>query len=183
MKTASRRLALLCLAMLVTASILPNFGSPISSQEKPETELAGDVLFFRWNGEPDLTYFVRTSSNMHDWDFIPEIEHGEGDFYYGFEATNDNLFVQLLYTNDSALIDGEVNPEEVDFDGDGLPSLYELLNGFNPLDSQTVDGIADGSGDIEMDGRIDNLEMGGTPSSHPSRIDNPKVQLRVEVFN
>jgi hypothetical protein len=181
MKTSIRP-AMSFLTVLAATSILPNFGNP-APQGPPEIEMNEGVFFVRWEGVPDRTYFVRTSSDMQDWDFIPEIEHGEGDFHYGFESTGDRFFVDVVAVDQPLLANGQpTTPEEADFDGDGLPSFYELLNGLNPLDRETVDGIADGSGDREMDGRIDHTETGGSPASHPSRVDNPKVKLSVEVM-
>ena len=174
---------IVCASILALVASQPNFGE--TPQGNPAGAMVGDAFLFQWEGVSGRTYFVRTSSDMQDWDFIPEIEHGEGNFHYGFESTNDTLFVQLVYTDTSALVDGEVNPEEADFDGDGLPSLHELLNGLNPLDSETVDGILDGDADREMDGRLDGAELSYPAPlgpSHPSRVDNPKVKLAVQVL-
>lgn len=94
MKTSIRP-AMSFLTVLAATSILPNFGNP-APQGPPEIEMNEGVFFVRWEGVPDRTYFVRTSSDMQDWDFIPEIEHGEGDFHYGFESTGDRFLSMLL---------------------------------------------------------------------------------------
>lgn len=180
MKARLRTIAL-CLSALAVATVLPNFGNPVP-RENVETNVVGEAFFVRWDGVPDRTYFVRTSSDLKEWTFLPEIEHGDEFFQYGFESSNPTLFVDVLYTDGSALVDGELNPEEADFDGDGLPSLYELLNGLNPLNAHTIEGIPDGHTDLELDGRIDRFESTADPKSHPSRIDNPKVRLSVQVL-
>lgn len=168
-------------AVLIVGASQPHFGQS-SDSENLSTEVIGQGVLLHWQGIAGRTYFVRTSSDLRDWGFIPEIEHGEDHFQYGFETSQSRLLFEVLYTDKSAIVDGELNPEEADFDDDGLPSLYELMNDLNPLDSQTVEGVPDGQTDREQDGRIDNPETGAIPPSHPSRVDNPKVQLAAEVL-
>lgn len=154
-------------------------------QVDPTFKPLGDGGSFQWDGVSARTYFIQTSSDSQDWSYLPEIDYGDSQFHYGFETSESKFFLRIRFTDVAPMVDGEVNPEDFDFDGDGLPSLYELLHGLDPFDPTSgPSGLLDGDADREMDGRIDGTEMTyplPLGPSHPSKVDNPKVKLVVEV--
>lgn len=111
-----------------------------------------------WWGRVGRTYFIQQSDDLLHWNYLPLIESGADDVIsWGFSTTASRAFVRLRYT-DIATSD----PQNADFDGDGLSNIMELQNGSDPLASDshgtgTPDGWAAGYGlepgaDMSLDG-------------------------------
>ena len=129
----------------------------------------------QWSGMPNHTCFIMYSTDLQDWSFFPEMEYGSGNFDYGFTTSSDKLFLRLKYT--SVLT---TNPEQADFDGDGVGSLYEITHGLDPFKTDTDgDGTLDGAADRDDDGSVDSSESAS--GQDPLVEDNPAVKLNVSV--
>jgi len=150
------------------------------NQPAPHIENVSNGHSFQWTGVPRHTYFIQHSNNLGnqvgDWTFFPVIESGGGDFDYGFVTSSSRLFLRLKYTDIPTN-----DPANADFDGDGLGSLFELLNGLDPLMLDTDgDGTPDGAADREGDGTLDGFEA--ATGRDPAIKDHPTVGLGVNII-
>lgn len=109
-----------------------------------------------WQSIPVRTYFMQMSQDLVAWDYVPEIEFGDGGFLaWGFESNNPIQFFRLKYTDTPT-----TDPDLADFDGDGVASIFELkLLGTDPLVFATDGVTSDGQGDSDGDGIADALEL------------------------
>ncbi|GEM_PF-6134771 len=88
----------------------------------------------KWWGREGRTYFILTSETLFDWTYVPVIESGADEVIeWGFSTTASGFFVKLRHTD--ATYEGE--PEDADFDGDGVGNMEELLDGTDPFNADT----------------------------------------------
>lgn len=112
------------------------------AQDEPKLEigLADDVVTLFWWSVPGHTYFIEHSENLTFWRYLLMIESGNGTLLQ-WDITTDapRGFFRLRYTDAPT-----ANPAYSDFDGDSMPSAYELEHGLDPLsDSAFADPDAD----------------------------------------
>lgn len=129
------------------------FGSYLSALQaaNPEPtfeELGASSYRFDWTGEAGLTYFVQYSQDLQNWQYFPLIDHGvvhDPVDVTPLDASNNPLakyFMRLVYTDIPT-----TDPEGDDFDGDGIPNLYELVSlSTDPLNVSSAGGDSDGDG-------------------------------------
>lgn len=130
----------------------------------------------QWTGAPGHAFFIQYSTDLIDWSFFPEIEHGEGIFDYGFTTSSDRFFLRLKYTGIPT-----DDPSNKDFDGDGLGSLYEVTHNLDPFKLDTDgNGTPDGNADRDDDGTYDGGEV--SAARDPFVKDHPAVKLSVSVI-
>lgn len=87
-----------------------------------------------WWGKAGRTYFVEASEDLFHWTYLPLIEFGaHSPIEWGFTCSESAYFFRLRYTD----ADAGGNVLTADFDGDGVPNLQELQNGFDPLDGSS----------------------------------------------
>jgi hypothetical protein len=105
-----------------------------------------------WWGRSGKTYFVRCSEDLLHWSYLPLAVPGadcEQRIVYPTQASR--LFMELEILSD---------PFNTDFDGDGMPDGWELVNGLNPR-------LNDAAWDPDHDG-LSNLEESAL-QCHPGR--------------
>lgn len=108
----------------------------------PSTD-AEDTIKLKWEAESGVTYFVQSSENLINWDFLPILEQGQGrSAAWGVQANAEKLFFRLSYTD--MLPYGE-DPYNYDFDGDGVSNIDEIRVGTDPLSNADLNnnGISD----------------------------------------
>jgi N-acetylmuramoyl-L-alanine amidase len=136
-----------------------------------------------WEGIAGRTYFLQHSEDLVSWQYFPLIESGNDETLgWGFASSADKFFVRLRYTDivtndpDNADFDGDglTNWEEIfiygtdpfnsDSDGDGMPDGWEVMNGFNPTHPADADEDADGDGLTNLQ----EYELGTEPNNPDS---------------
>lgn len=138
MKTS--RACFLGAAVLLVSSLGAN---PVEQPQVILTLGANETVNADWVGVEGRTYFVQCSMDLQSWLFAPFVEYSDGIKSYGMESDSPRLFLRLSYTDDPPVAG---NPEAMDFDSDGLPSLFEVsIFGTDPL-------VADTDGDTTNDG-------------------------------
>jgi len=126
-----------------------------------------------WDGGVGESYFIQYSTDLIDWGYFPEIENGVGNYQYNFSSTEPRLFVRVKSTDIPTS-----DPENADFDGDGLSNLFELTSSpqTDPFDFDSDDnGIRDGGEDTDGNGLGDGWEMdhfGSIGQSATADVDN-----------
>jgi len=95
-----------------------------------------------WEGIAGRTYFLQHSEDLVSWQYFPLIESGSDETLgWGFASSDDKFFVRLRYTDEPT-----IDPDNADFDGDGLTNWQEVAiydtDSFNP--DSDGDGIPDG---------------------------------------
>ena len=106
-------------------------GSTGAEQPIVLTPGTNDTVNADWVGVEGRTYFVQCSMDLSVWLHAPIVEYSMGNKSYGLKSTSPRLFLRLSYT-DTPPIAG--NAEAMDFDGDGIPSLFEVaIFGTDPL--------------------------------------------------
>ena len=124
-------------------------------QAKPSIVIIPGGYSLQWDGVTGRTYFIQYSTDMVSWSFIPEVEWGENDYDYGVAFSSGKLYFKLIYTDAVS-----ADPENEDFDGDYLPSLFEVNHNLNPLEEDTDgNGSPDYLVDTDSDGLADGWEF------------------------
>jgi len=128
----------IAMAVLLTWAIQPVAFAQLALQ--PQATISrgsGEVWNFEWESISGRTYFVQYSEDLQNWIYFPDIVAGDGTVIsYGAASTSDKFFVRLRYTDEITS-----DPENDDFDGDGLSNIDELLHwGTDPLNAMT-DGV------------------------------------------
>lgn len=103
---------------------------------KVEWDGTNEIFRFKWWGRLGHTYFIQHSEDLTGpWQWVPMIESGDDSTReWGFTTTGSRFFLRLWHT-DIATTD----PENDDFDGDGVSNIMELLLGTDPF-SRDIDG-------------------------------------------
>jgi len=121
--------------------LLAQDASEFNEGSKVEWDDTNEIWRFKWWGKAGRTYFIQHSDDLLEpWQWVPMIESGDDSIKeWGFTTTGDRFFVRLKYTDATT-----VDPENDDFDGDGLSNMQELQLGTDPLKADTNgDGISD----------------------------------------
>ncbi|MGC6426945.1 MAG: hypothetical protein ACON5H_08125 [Akkermansiaceae bacterium] len=86
-------------------------------------------FFLDWQAVAGRTYFMQCSTDMQNWDYVPDVWLGQGQpLAYEIQGSGGGVFVRLAYTDIPV-----TNPGEADYDQDGYTTDYELANGMDPL--------------------------------------------------
>jgi hypothetical protein len=102
-----------------------------------------------WTGVAGRTYFIQTTSDLKTWKDEPAMRHGAGVSVYDFANQAPSLFIRLRYVDIPT-----TNPEDADFDGDGLSNIMEVtMTRSDPL-APSSRGL-----DSDRDGLPDGWEM------------------------
>lgn len=155
-----RYLSLLALAGMASATL-----AQTPQPKAVLTQGTNNTWNLDWEGIAGLTYFLQHSEDLVGWQYFPLIESGNDETLgWGFASSADKFFVRLRYTDivtndpDNADFDGDglTNWEEIfiygtdpfnsDSDGDGMPDGWEVLHGLNPNDAADADEDSDGDG-------------------------------------
>lgn len=171
-----RSLSLLALVGMASATFAQ------TPQPQPElTPGTNNTWNLDWEGISGRTYFLQHSEDLIGWQYFPLIESGNNaTLGWGFASSADKFFVRLLFTDepttdpDNADFDGDgltnweeifiygTDPFNADSDGDGMPDGWEVMHGLNPNDPSDADEDPDGDG-------LTNLEeyLNGTDPNNP----------------
>lgn len=159
------------------------------------TRGAGNSITLSWWGRAGRTYFLQQSSTLMSWRYFPDvIEPGTGGLpllSYGFTLTGtDRYFLRLRYSDipttdpDNADFNGDglgnlddlqigLDPLETDFDGDGLPNAAEYAAGTNAFwNDSDGDGVLDG-----VDAFPTDPTRSVAPASNPNDHDAPTIEI------
>lgn len=143
----------------------------LGGQEAPQLEIASqtDHARIRWEGKPLETYFFKVTDNLQDWLYLPSLQYGQaldGSPWEILVVENEDDPLPLKQFFQVAAVDipllSNQEAEDADYDGDGLPNLFELESSpqTDPLawDSDG-DGIGDGGVDSDGNGLADQWEI------------------------
>ncbi len=145
---------------------------PLTPQSQPTlTEVTPGAWRLDWNGVPDRTYFVQTSTDLVAWNYQPVMAFGDGLWTIpGLGSSSPTYFVRLIFTDETWVRDLQ-EAKDADFDNDGIPNYYEVRDLFsNPFDKNST------GGDSDNDGLPDGWEMyyfGGLGIADPNGILQP----------
>jgi hypothetical protein len=96
---------------------------------KLEYDTTNEIWRFQWWGKAGRTYFIQHSEDLLQWQWMPVIESGDDSVKeWGLTTTADRFFMRLRHTDIPT-----TDPENDDFDGDGVSNLAEILQGTNPF--------------------------------------------------
>lgn len=106
-----------------------------------------------WPGAAGKSYFMMASTDLQEWVYFPEMEYGIGSYSYSFTCSSDKMFVRLAVV-DAPWVTSLQEAKDADFDGDGIPNIFELETaGSDPLDRDSA------GGDTDADGLNDGWEL------------------------
>ena len=159
-----------------------NFGMRLDYDSQEDTYTLG------WWAASGETYFIKHSTDLKNWAYLPIIEPGIDDVIeWGFAVESSPFFVRLH------VMEWDVaDPFSADFDGDSVSNLDEILQGTSPFDNLDEDlnllsddwevyhGISGlllpSSEDTDGDGQSNATEF--THLTDPQKQDHPAIQLR-----
>ncbi|NJR41393.1 MAG: hypothetical protein HC767_00780 [Akkermansiaceae bacterium] len=152
------KLPLLIFALLFPSAVMV-FGQ-VPAQPFEINRVPGGQVNLQWLGIYPRTYFLQQSTGLNqDWTYFPTVIESGNGLPMGWSVMvsgTPKMFFRLHYTDVPTS-----DPAMMDFDGDGVASIYELqLLGTSPLIANT-DGVgaSDGGGDADGDGLPDALEL------------------------
>jgi hypothetical protein len=142
--------------------------SAFAQTPQPQAELTpgtNNTWNLDWEGIAGRTYFLQHSEDLVAWQYFPLIESGnDATLGWGFASSADKFFVRLRFTDeptsdpDNADFDGDgltnweeiliysTDPFNADSDGDGMPDGWEVMHRFNPADAADANEDADDDG-------------------------------------
>lgn len=135
MKSVLRMIFLL--VVVIPTSAWAQTSDDVNEGARLELDTENALWRLSWWGKAGRTYFIQHSENLLEpWQWVPVIESGDDSVKeWGFTTTGDRFFVRLKYTDTPTL-----DPENDDFDLDGVSNLDELLQGTDPLTAGDHDG-------------------------------------------
>jgi YD repeat-containing protein len=135
------------MASLALSSALCVGAEEIQGQEPPVlSAVMPGAWSLAWSGVVDRTYFIQTSFDLHIWNYQPVMVFGDGTWLTNLGSTSPRYFVRLVYVDDYGVTTLQ-QAKDADFDNDGIPNNYEVVNLFSdPLDKESAGGDADGDG-------------------------------------
>ena len=140
-----------------------------------EAGVTDDTLTLSWFGRAGQTYFMLTSDDLVTWTSLPLVEVGADEpLEYTFTLPDGFVkrFWRLAVTDQTA-----TDPQAADFDGDGLPTWWELQHGLNPLFA----GDAFGDPDLDELTNLAEFRLGLNPRD-PAVVRTP-TQLGFRLFS
>ena len=154
------------------AAVLSALGCAASAQTEFDpneglrlTSASAGTYNLQWYAKPGRTYFIRVSTDLFSWTYLPEIIAGSGLVEsFGINSDAEKFFVRLQYSD---------APYDDDMDDDGVTNLLELTQNTDPTQIGYL-------GDLDGDGISDADEL--TAGTDPLRRDNPSVELSVFGF-
>lgn len=121
-----------------------------------ERDEPNEIWRFKWWGKTGRTYFIQHSEDLMLWNWVPVVESGNDAVKeWGFTSTSDKFFLRLRYTDTPSN-----DPENDDFDLDGVANLAEVMQGSNPFSWEDTDN--DGLPDDWEIHHFGNLDYNGT---------------------
>ena len=121
----------------LVASAVAQEATPLSVVKKD----APQTFDLNWASVSGKTYFIRVSSDMITWQYLPEVMAGVGgNDTLGFSSPSDKFFFRLIRSDLPT-----VDLISADHDGDGVPSFAELtVTNTDPVKFSTAgDGTSD----------------------------------------
>ena len=131
--------------IVATGWLFAQTADDLNEGTKLEYDNTNEVWRFKWWGREGRTYFIQHSEDLVLWNWVPVVEAGDDAIKeWGLTTTGDRFFMRLRYTDTPT-----TDPENDDFDGDGVPNLAEVMQGTNPF----------AWADTDNDGLPDDWEM------------------------
>ncbi|MDP1580316.1 MAG: hypothetical protein Q8M02_08560 [Candidatus Didemnitutus sp.] len=109
---------------------------------KADTGQVEGTMTLTWYARSGQTYFILTTEDLEAWTSLPVVEVGANamiEYTIQIPANFTKGFWRLAVTDQVA-----ADPYAMDFDGDGIPTAWELQHGFNPLFAGDAWGDPDG---------------------------------------
>lgn len=127
-------------------------GPTTASEPAPQPQIAftsaGSGMWeIAFDGVSGRTYFIQWSLDLLNWDYAPVVDHGLSPDIFGTDTEGaEKYFVRLRYV-DHDWVEDRLFAEEADFDGDGIPNLFEVETvGSDPFDENSAGGDSDNNG-------------------------------------
>lgn len=139
---------------------------PIPQPQASFTPAGANVWDIGWDGVSGRTYFIQWSLDLLNWDYAPVVDFGTSPDIFGTNTAGaSTYFIRLKYV-DYDWVDDRLAAEDLDFDGDGIPNVFEVETvGSDPLDKDSA------GGDSDSDGMADGWELyhfGNTTTADPN---------------
>lgn len=111
------------------------------------TGSSGGVWSGVFEGVAGRTYFMLGSTELVNWEYLPDIKFGTGTHTSSGANTNaPKYFFRLKYI-DAPWVTSLQEARDADFDNDGIPSWFELETmGTDPFDKSSDGGDQNGNG-------------------------------------
>ena len=160
-KAANQTMKWVLSLMMGVAFSIPVTTAHLPSQEPLSVTRTVDGCHLNWVGQNGIIYFVQYSSDLKTWSYMPVIERGaDTPLHYDFPSDEAKVFVRLHYTNVAT-----ADPNNDDFDGDGISNWDEVKNGGTATDPLKWDTDGDGQSDYFAD-RDNNTVADGWELKH-----------------
>ena len=155
-------------ALAVTLPLLCCMGAsePAPQPQVSFTSVGSGVWDINWEGVNGRTYFIQWSLDLLNWDYAPVVDFGTSPDIFGTNTAGaSQYFVRLKYV-DYDWVDDREAAEDLDFDGDSIPNVFEVETvGSNPFDKESAGGDADGDG---MADGWERYHFGNTTTADPN---------------
>jgi len=117
-----------------------------AEQAPPNVDHSTSGCTMSWDGVAGFSYFLLSSTDLMSWTYFDSMEYGTGSYGYGFVCSESKMFVRLAYVN-APWVTTLQEAKDADFDGDGIPNIFELEDvGSDPLDKESAGGDSDSDG-------------------------------------
>ncbi len=115
--------------VLSTGGLFAQTADDLNEGTQLEYDATNEIYRYKWWGRTGRTYFIQHTEDLILWNWVPVVESGDDAVKeWGLTTTADKFFLRLRYTDIPT-----TDPENDDFDGDTVPNLFEISNGFSPF--------------------------------------------------
>lgn len=115
------------------------------ADQNPDIQHNGNGCSIDWASQAGRHYLVQWSTDLENWMYSLNVRTGDGNqMSQGISCDAEKFFVRLRWSD----IPITGNPGDADFDGDGVPTNFELnaTPQSDPLDFLDTGGDSDGDG-------------------------------------